>query len=70
MIGAFFGWKQVFFIFFLASVLGTLLGIFIILAKKGSKETPLPFGSFLAATSIVFLFYGDFLLSTYLSWFR
>jgi leader peptidase (prepilin peptidase)/N-methyltransferase len=68
MIGAFFGWKEVFFIFFLASLLGSVLGIFLILTKRASKDTPLPFGSFLAAVSLLHLFFGDLLLKTYLAW--
>lgn len=67
MIGAFFGWKAVFFIFFLASVLGTLFGVLLIIVKKGSRQTPLPFGSFLAIASLAFLLYGDLLLKTYLN---
>lgn len=66
MIGAFFGWKDVFFIFFMASVLGTAFGILLILIKRASRDTPLPFGTFLAATALLYLFFGDFLLKTYL----
>ncbi|MGB3365822.1 MAG: prepilin peptidase, partial [Thermodesulfobacteriota bacterium] len=35
MIGAFFGWEGVLFVIFLASILGSVIGISIIIAKKG-----------------------------------
>jgi len=70
MLGAFFGWKAVFFIFFLASVAGTLFGVLMIVLKRFSKETPLPFGSFLSAAALLYLFYGELLLSAYLGLFK
>lgn len=70
MIGAFFGWKAVFFIFFLASVAGTLFGVMMILLKRYSRQTKIPFGSFLAAASLLYLFYGAPLLGAYLNLFK
>ncbi len=66
MIGAFFGWKAVFFIFFIASVTGTVYGLIMILMKRHSRSTQLPFGSFLGAAAILYLFYGAPLLQAYL----
>jgi leader peptidase (prepilin peptidase) / N-methyltransferase len=66
MIGAFFGWKDIFFIFFLASIIGIIFGLILILARGHSKETPLPFGTCLAFTAILHLFYGHTLLKYYL----
>ena len=66
MLGAFFGWKEVFFIFFLASTIGALVGGVWILLRRKSYDTPLPFGVFLGAVAIIYLFYGPFLLRFYL----
>jgi len=66
MLGAFFGWKEVFFIFFLASTLGALLGGAWILLRRKSHKTPLPFGVFLGAVALLYLFYGPFLLRSYI----
>ena len=66
MIGAFFGWKEMFFIFFLASLLGVVFGLFLILFRRQSKDTPLPFGTCLGLTAILFLFYGSDLLKNYI----
>jgi leader peptidase (prepilin peptidase)/N-methyltransferase len=70
MLGAFFGWKAIFFIFFLASVLGTLYGMLGILTKKFSRDTPLPFGSFLSVSGLIYFFQGAPLLHAYLGLFR
>jgi leader peptidase (prepilin peptidase)/N-methyltransferase len=70
MLGAFFGWKAIFFIFFLASLMGILYGVLGILLKKFSRETPLPFGSFLSAAALLFFFHGPFLLKSYLGLFK
>jgi leader peptidase (prepilin peptidase)/N-methyltransferase len=66
MLGAFFGWKAVFFIFFLASTLGALLGGVWILLRRKSHDTHLPFGLFLGAVALIYLFYGPFLVRYYI----
>jgi leader peptidase (prepilin peptidase)/N-methyltransferase len=70
MLGAFFGWKAIFFIFLLASLLGILYGVFGILIKKFSRQTHLPFGSFLSAAALLFFFHGPTLLNAYLRLFK
>jgi leader peptidase (prepilin peptidase)/N-methyltransferase len=58
LIGAFLGLRPALLIFFLASVLGSVLGIvFIWLAKKHAGSYELPFGSFLGATALVVAFW-------------
>ncbi|HCU24871.1 MAG TPA: prepilin peptidase [Deltaproteobacteria bacterium] len=66
MLGAVFGWKAIFFIFLLASVLGILLGLFWILLRGRSVRALLPFGTCLAAASLLYLFYGEPLLHAYI----
>ena len=70
MLGAFFGWKAIFFIFFIASLLGILYGVLGILTKRFSRQTQLPFGSFLAASALLFFFHGPALLHAYLRLFK
>ena len=70
MLGAFFGAKAIFFIFFLASCFGLLLGGGLLLTRRISRNTPLPFGAFLGLASLAFLLYGPVLLESYLSWVR
>ena len=70
MLGAFFGWKEIFFIFLLASVVGLVFGLLLILLRGQSKETPLPFGSALGLVSLLFLFQGEVLIRGYLHFMR
>lgn len=70
MLGAFFGWKAIFFIFLLASILGLVLGMLFIVLRRQSKETPLPFGSALGVVSLLFLFHGETLIRGYFQFIR
>jgi leader peptidase (prepilin peptidase)/N-methyltransferase len=66
MLGAFLGVRSVFFIIFASSLLGALYGIpYILLTKKDTKHA-IPFGPFLAAAGVLYLFYGDKIISYYL----
>ncbi len=58
LIGAFLGLRPALFTFFLASVVGSVLGmVFIWLARKQASSYELPFGSFLGATALVVAFW-------------
>ncbi|OMH40519.1 prepilin peptidase [Desulfurobacterium indicum] len=65
VIGAFLGWKKVFFVIFFASLIGAIVGIIFIISGKDS-ESPLPFGPFLAIGGYLTIFLGDLLLKFYL----
>jgi len=62
MIGAFFGWEGVLFVIFLGSILGSVIGISIIIAKRGDLKYALPFGPFLSIAAIIYIFTGGFKL--------
>ena len=62
MIGAFFGWEGVLFVIFLGSILGSVIGISIIIAKKGDLKYALPFGPFLSIAAVIYIFTGGFKL--------
>jgi leader peptidase (prepilin peptidase)/N-methyltransferase len=58
LIGAFLGLQPALLIFFLASVIGSVLGLlFIWLAKKEAGSYELPFGSFLGAVALAVAFW-------------
>jgi leader peptidase (prepilin peptidase)/N-methyltransferase len=64
MIGAFLGVNSLPYIIFLSAALGTLAGIGLILAGGGWRggqwrTTRIPFGPFLAAAALIYLFIGD-----------
>jgi len=65
MIGAFLGWKGVLFTIMASSLIGTVVGIVLMVrAGKGIKMA-MPFGPFLAVGAIVFLFFGPQLINLY-----
>ncbi len=55
-VGTFIGWERVLFAIFIASVLGSLVGISLIIFKKLAKKEPIAFGPYLATASFVILF--------------
>ncbi|MBW2568718.1 MAG: prepilin peptidase [Deltaproteobacteria bacterium] len=66
MIGAILGWKGVLFTIFIASVTGTLVGIIIIIRTQKDMKVPIPFGPFLSAGAIAYIFFGPDLITWYL----
>ncbi len=65
-IGAWFGWQLLPAVILLSSVLGAGIGIGLIIFTKRGRETPMPFGPFLAIGGIAALFLGQQLASFYL----
>lgn len=66
-IGAWFGWQLLPAVILLSSVLGAVIGITLIVFTKRGRDTPMPFGPFLAIGGIAALFFGQQLASYYLS---
>lgn len=65
-IGAWFGWQLLPAVILLSSVLGSVIGIALIVLKGRDKQVPMPFGPFLALGGIAALFYGPSLAAYYL----
>lgn len=65
-IGAWFGWQLLPAVILLSSVLGAIIGIALIVFTKRGRETPMPFGPFLAIGGIAALFLGQQLAGFYL----
>ena len=66
-LGAWFGWHAVPLMILLSSFVGAALGIAILVAKQQGRDTPMPFGPYLAGAGLLTLFFGDSLLNQYLS---
>ena len=62
-LGAWFGLAALPTIVLLSSVVGAVLGIALILTGKQDRETPMPFGPFLAGAGVIHLFYPNVLLT-------
>jgi leader peptidase (prepilin peptidase)/N-methyltransferase len=70
MIGAFIGYKGVFFTIFFSSVLGTIIGIILIIIKGRNMKYALPFGPFLSLGALIYIYFGDFIIYHYINFIR
>ena len=55
-VGTFIGWDKVLFSIFIACLLGSIVGVFMILLKKIGRKQEIPFGPYLSISSFIVLF--------------
>ena len=65
-IGAWFGWQLLPAVILLSAVVGSIIGIYLMLFKGKDKNYAIPFGPYLALGGIAALFFGQQLASLYL----
>lgn len=65
MIGAVVGWRGILFTLFAASAIGTLVGIVAMVHAREGMRLAIPFGPFLSAGAIIYLFFGGPLIAWY-----
>ncbi len=68
LFGAWMGWQALPQIVLLSAVPGALFGIALILAGRTGRETPMPFGPFLAIAGWINLLWGPDITAMYLRW--
>lgn len=66
-IGAWFGWQLLPAVILLSSVVGSIIGIALMILAKRGREIPIPFGPYLALGGIAALFWGPQLARLYLA---
>ncbi|MBI4432820.1 MAG: prepilin peptidase [Candidatus Omnitrophica bacterium] len=66
-LGALLGWQGVFWIIFIASFLGSIVGLYLRI-KEGQER--IPFGPYLAGAAFFYLFFGQALMAWYLGCLR
>jgi leader peptidase (prepilin peptidase)/N-methyltransferase len=66
MVGGLLGWKGVILTTFMGSLLGSVVGVSLIMLKGKEWGSRIPFGPYLAAGALVSLFYGQDILMWYL----
>ena len=65
MIGAFLGWQSVFVTLMVASLIGSIIGIGLMIYQRADTKLAIPFGPFLAGGALVSLFFGDRIIAFY-----
>ena len=68
-IGAWLGWKMLPVVILLYSLVGAGVGIALIIFARHGRNTPIPFGPYLAAAGLIALFWGEAINRTYLQLF-
>ena len=58
-LGAWLGWKMLLPIILMASLVGAVVGIALIVLARRGREIPIPFGPYLAAAGFIVLLYGN-----------
>ncbi len=59
MIGGFFGWKSLIFILLFSSLSGALVGLAVMIVQKKNMKHAVPFGPFLSAAAVAYIFMGE-----------
>ena len=66
MVGAFVGWRGAFVTLFVGSLLGSLVGLLMVLVRGKQWHYALPFGTFLALAAVITDAYGSELMAWYM----
>jgi len=69
MIGAFLGWKLVLVTLVLSSFAGSIIGLAVIVVKRGGMKYALPYGTFLALGALAASIVGDRIVNWYVSFY-
>jgi len=70
MIGAFIGWKGVLFTILCSSLIGTMVGVTLMLVSSADSKYAVPFGPFLSLGAIIYVLWGEALITWYLGFLR
>jgi leader peptidase (prepilin peptidase)/N-methyltransferase len=68
--GVFLGWKLILLSLVFASIIGSFIGIILILLKIIKREDPIPFGPFLSAGIFISMLYGQKIIEWYLRFYK
>jgi len=68
VLGAWFGWQMLPLMILLSSLVGAIVGIFLLVLKNKGKSVPIPFGPYLAAAGFIAAIWGEQLTQAYLNY--
>lgn len=66
MIGGWLGLKSIFFVVFVSTLIGSLVGIGIMVFQKKGMNASLPFGPYLSIGAVLYVFIGDHIVNLFL----
>lgn len=66
-IGSVLGWTPIAFVILVSSLLGSIVGVFLIYKNKDTLKKVIPFGPFIATAAILYVFWGQQITNWYLS---
>jgi leader peptidase (prepilin peptidase)/N-methyltransferase len=66
-LGAWFGWRMLLPIILFASLVGSVIGLYVLYRQRKGLDTPIPFGPFLAIAGWLFLLIGHETVDRYLA---
>lgn len=70
LLGAWMGWQFLPLIIILSSLVGSIIGVTLILLKQHQRDKPIPFGPYLAIAGWIALVWGNEINQSYLNWIR
>lgn len=65
MMGLWLGWQNTVVAIFLAYIIGAIFAVFLLITKRANGKTAIPFGTFLAVTTMISLYWGNNLVQWY-----
>jgi leader peptidase (prepilin peptidase) / N-methyltransferase len=65
-IGAFFGWKAVLFTILVSSLVGSIVGVSLVVARRRDMQSRIPYGPYLSLAAVLWVFWGPHLWNLYL----
>ena len=68
MLGAWLGWQALPAIILISTLVGSIIGISLILFKQHDRSRPIPFGPYLAIAGWIVLLWGNDINNAYLNW--
>lgn len=68
LLGAWLGWQALPGIIILSSLVGAVTGSILLAAQGKGRQTPIPFGPYLAAAGWIYLLWGERITGAYLDW--
>jgi len=68
MLGAWLGWQALPAIILISTLVGSIIGISLILFKQHDRSHPIPFGPYLAIAGWIVLLWGNNINNAYLNW--